>query len=122
LRVHLCKFATGVNNIGGKLSVVSTTLAVNLGHQWQILGTISVYLHLKVKLKEKVYLYVYFTTQKFKKKINTFLIEVFFYLPPVSNQRKVLIICHLPFETVRMGYSGAWRKLIHEKNMKSKIS
>jgi hypothetical protein len=41
-----------------------------------------------------------------QKKINTFLIE----------------ICHLPFETVQMGYSGAWRKLIHEKNMKSKIS
>jgi hypothetical protein len=41
LRAHLCKFATvvngtgskfaaGVNNIGGKLSLVSTTLAVNL--------------------------------------------------------------------------------------------
>jgi hypothetical protein len=109
LRAHLCKFATGVNgtgskfaagvnNIGGKFSLVSTTLVVNLRHQWQIMGTLSVYLHLKVKSVSICLLYY----PKVFKKINTFLIE----------------ICHLPFETVQMGYSGAWRKLIHENNMK----
>ncbi len=40
------------------------------------MGTISDYLHLKVKLKEKVYLFVNFSTQRCPNKINkTFLIE-----------------------------------------------
>ncbi len=37
----------------------------------------------------------------------------------ISNQKS---LNYLLFETVQMGYSGAWRKLVHEKNLKSKIS
>ncbi len=55
-------------------------------HRWQILGTISNCWHLKVILKEKLYLYDISTTQRcFKKIIKTFLIEDFFHLPPVST-------------------------------------
>jgi hypothetical protein len=57
--------------------------------------------------------------------IKTFLIKEFFHLPPVS------LVVHLELRISRekkkkfyaalMGYSGAWGKLIHEKNLKSKI-
>ncbi len=43
------------------------------------------------------------------KTIKTFLIEDFFHLPPLS----VTPVVHL---------MGAWKKLIHEKNLKTKIS
>jgi hypothetical protein len=40
------------------------------------------------------------------------MIEHFSHLPPVSKK----------FETAQMVYLGAWGKLIHEKEQKSKIS
>ncbi len=48
----------------------------------------------------------------------TFLIEDFFHLPLVSAVHLELQISMQileKFQTVLMGYSGAWGKLIHEK-------
>ncbi len=71
------KFATGVNDTGGKLPPVSTTPAANCHryqrhwrqichwcqrHRWQIMATISGCRHLKVNLKAKISKYVYSTT------------------------------------------------------------
>jgi hypothetical protein len=44
------------------------------------------------------------------------MIEDFFHLPPVVH------LDLKKFEMALMIYSGAWGKLIHEKNQKSKIS
>jgi hypothetical protein len=96
------KFAAGINYTGGNLPV-STTLAVNFPAgtagvvdtcgkfaacvkntggklpQVSIIETISDYLHLKVKLKETIYLYVNSTNHRCPNKIiKTFLIEDFF--------------------------------------------
>jgi hypothetical protein len=71
------KFAAGVNDAGGKLPPVSTTPAANL----QIMGTISGCGHLKVNLKEKIYICVSSTIQRGPNKIiKIFLIEDFFHL------------------------------------------
>jgi hypothetical protein len=56
------------------------------------------------------------------------MIEDFLHLPPVSLTRWQTLSCEYlrefskKFETTLMIYSGAWGKLIHEKNQKSKIS
>jgi hypothetical protein len=57
------------------------------------------------------------------------MIEDFLHLPPVSttHQWQTLSCEYLrkfskKLETTLMVYSGAWGKLIHEKNKKSKIS
>ncbi len=61
---HLSKFSTGT---GGEFAT-----------RWQKMGTISAYLHIKVNLKEKIYLYVYSAAQRcLNKIIKTFLIEDF---------------------------------------------
>ncbi len=54
------------------------------------------------------------------------MIEDFFHLPPVSTTPVVHLELQisqriLEFETALMVYSGAWGKLIHEKNQKSKL-
>jgi hypothetical protein len=92
------------------------------------MGTKSDCLHLKVNLKEKVYLHVNSTTQRCLNKISkTFLIEDFFRFPPVSTipvmQLELQMSLRL-FETALLGYSGTWdwERLNHEKNLKSKIS
>ncbi len=58
-------------------------------HRCQIMGTISESWQLQMNLKEKVYLYVNSTTQRCPKEIilkkETFMLEVFFHLPPVST-------------------------------------
>ena len=60
------KFATGVNDTGGKR------------HRWQIMATISGCRHLKVNLKAKIYIYVNSTTQRCPNKIiKNFLLEGF---------------------------------------------
>jgi hypothetical protein len=54
-------------------------------HRWQIMATRSGCRHLKVNLKEKIYIYVNSTTQRCPNKIiKIFLLEGFFHLPPVS--------------------------------------
>ncbi len=57
------------------------------------------------------------------------MIEDFLHLPPVSLTPVANLdlwmsprIFEKKFETTLMVYSGAWGKLIHEKNQKSKIS
>ncbi len=53
--------------------------------QWQIMGKISDCWHLKVNLKEILYLFVNSTTERCPNKIiKTFVIEDFLHLPPVS--------------------------------------
>ncbi len=48
-----------------------------------------------------------------------FLIEAFFHLPLGCEYLHKFL---KKYETALMGFSGAWGKLIHEKNQKSKIS
>ena len=83
---------------------------------------------LKVNLEATIYIYVNSTTQRCPKKIiKIFLIKDFFHLLPVSTTPVVhleLWISLRIFEKIGnalMFYSGAWGKLIHEKNQKSKI-
>ncbi len=96
---------------------------------WQIMGTLSDYLRLKVKLKEKIYLNVNSTSQRTEvsKQNRTFLIQDFFLLPPVS----MTCVSSAPWaanisgnfqkiEKALMGYSEAWGKLIKENNLKRK--
>ncbi len=92
-------------------------------HQWQIKGTISGCWDLRVNLKAKVYLWVNSTSQRCPNKIiKTFMIEDFFHLPPVLRHRWCTLSCEYlrefskKFETALILYSGAWEKLIHEKN------
>jgi hypothetical protein len=62
------------------------------------------------------------------KYLKNFLIEDFFHLPSVSPtlvvylEPRYLREFSKKFEMAVMVYSGAWGKLIHEKNQKSKIS
>ncbi len=91
-------------------------------HWWQIMGTISGCSHLKLNLKEKIYIYVNSTTQRCPNKIiKIFQSEDFCHLPPVSATPLVhleLRISPRIFEKIRKAllvYSGAWGKLIHEK-------
>jgi hypothetical protein len=88
------------------------------------MGTISGCRYFKVNLKAKLYVYVNSTIQRCPNKIiKTFLIEDFFHLPPVVNiELRISTRIFEKFETALMVYSGAWGKLIHEKNQKSKIS
>jgi hypothetical protein len=93
------------------------------------MGTISGCRYLKVNLKAKIYLYVNSTTQKCPIKIiKIFQLEDFLHLPPVSRHRwctlsrEYLREFSKKFEMAVMVYSGAWGKLKHEKNQKSKIS
>jgi hypothetical protein len=93
--------------------------------------TISGYRYLKVNLKAKIYIYVNSTTQRCPNTIiKIFLIEDFFYLLPVSAtpvvhlEPRILYLREFSnkFEMSVLLYSGAWGKLINEKNQKSKIS
>ncbi len=86
------------------------------------MGTISGCWDLKMNLKAKMYLYVNSTSQRCPNNIiETFMIEDFFHLPPVGHLWCTLSGFSKKFETALMVYSVALRKLIHEKNQKSKI-
>jgi hypothetical protein len=50
------------------------------------------------------------------------MIEDFLHLPPVTLNCEYLCEFSKKFETTLLVYAGAWGKLIHEKNQKSKIS
>ncbi len=130
------KFAVGINDTGGKFFYWYCRCNNSGGklppqrHRWQIIGTISDYLHLKVKLKEKMYLYVNSTIQRGSNKITkAFLIEDFsicqqcqWHRPLVYLGLRIFPRILEKFEMALMVYSGACGKLIHEKNLKSKIS
>ncbi len=112
------KFATGVNDTGGKLPPVSKTPE-----------TISSCRHLKVNSKANIYIYVNSSTQRCPNKIiKFFLLKIFFICHRCQRHRWCTLNCEYlrefskKFETALMVYSGAWGKLIHEKNQKSKIS
>jgi hypothetical protein len=89
-------------------------------HLWQIMETMPDCWHLKVNLKEKIYLYANSTTQNFY--------GWRFHLLPVT----MTLVLHLElrtslqiFETIWNNpkiYSRDWEKLIYEKDLKSKIS
>jgi len=88
----------------------------------------------KMNFTEKNYLqyctvYVNSTTQRCSNKIfKTFLIADFFICHRCQRHLWCTLSCEYlcefsnKFETALMENSGAWRKLIHEKNLKSKIS
>ncbi len=79
-------------------------------HRRQIMGTTSDWLHLKMNLKIKNYLYVNFTTQRCPNKIfKTFLIKGFFHLP-LEEKCLELRISKLIFEKFEtaLGPSGNW--------------
>ncbi len=120
------------------LPLVSTKPAANLppvsiapAANLQIMGTLSDCWHLTMNTKEKIYINVNFTNQRCPNKIiETFLIEDFFHLPPVSMtpvvHLEMWILYISPriskkFKTALMVYSEGWGKLSHEKNLKSKI-
>jgi hypothetical protein len=94
------KFATGVNDTGGKLPPVPTTPVAKY-------GKISGCRLLKENLKAKIYIYVNSTTQRCPNKIiKIFLIEDFFHLPPVSTTPVAnleLRISPRIFEKIRFG-------------------
>ncbi len=93
-------------------------------HGWQMVDTISCCWHLKVTLKEKIYLYVNSTTQRCSKKIiKTFLIEDFFICLRCQRHRWRTLSCEYlrefskKFKTVLMVYScrglgetDSWKK------------
>jgi hypothetical protein len=69
------EFVTGINDTSSKFS---TGTGGEFATTWQKMGTISAYLHIKVNLKEKIYLYVYSAAQRCSNQIiKTFLIEDF---------------------------------------------
>jgi hypothetical protein len=131
------KFATGINDTGGKFC---HQFCLCCWHRWQIchrcqryrrqiIRTISGCIHLKVNLKAKIYIYVNSTTQRCPNKIiKIFRMKMF----PIWHRcqqhrwctlsREYLRECSKKFEMAVMVYSGAWEKLFHEKNQKSKIS
>ncbi len=90
-------------------------------HRWQIIGIVSDWLHLKVNLKEKIFLYVNSTTQRCPNKIiKTFLIVDFFHLPLSTTTVVHLELQISPrilkiIKTPVLGYSGAWGKWFMKK-------
>jgi len=91
--------------------------------------TISGCSHLKLNLKAKIYKYVNSITQRCPNKIIKIsqFEEDFCHLPPVSatpvvhlDYSEYLQEFSKKFETALLVYSGAWGKLIHEKNISRK--
>ncbi len=80
------------------------------------------------ELEEKNYLYVNSTTQSYPTKYLKLLWLKIFAICHRCQRHRCTLSCEYirefseNFETAPMGYSGAWGKLIHEKNLKSKIS
>jgi hypothetical protein len=99
----------GANFATGTASVVDTG------------GKFAADVNLKVSWKEKIYLYVYSTTQRSPNKIiKTFLMEDVSICHRVNDTGWCTLSCEYPqefskkFETPLMGL-GAWGNLIHEK-------
>ncbi len=94
------------------------------------MGATSDCLHLKVKLKKKIYLYVNSTTQRYPNKIfNNFLFKDFSHLQPVSTTPVVYLELRISpriFEKIWDSPNGVLRGLgetnSRKKNQKLKIS
>ncbi len=98
-------------------------------HRWQIMGTISGCIHLKVNLKAKIYIYVNSTTQRCPYKIiKIFCLKIFSICHRCrwhrwcTLSREYLREFSKKFEMAVMVHPDVWGKLIHEKKQKSKIS
>jgi hypothetical protein len=96
-------------------------------HRWQIMVTISGCSHLKLNLKAKSYKYVNSTTQRCPNKIiKIFRLKIFAICHRCQRHRWCTLSCEYlreflkKFETALLVYSGAWGKLIHEKNRSRK--
>jgi hypothetical protein len=115
--IRMSRRTTGINDTGGKFAT-----------GWKIMRTISDCWHVKVNLKEKIYLYVNSTTQRCLKKImKTFLIEDFLFATGVNDTNGAPWAANLhknflKFQMALLVYSGACVKHIREKSLKSKIS
>ncbi len=94
------------------------------------MGLISGCRYLKVNLKAKMYICVNSTISKCvpTKLLKFFWLKIFLICHRCQRHRWSTLSCEYlrefsrKFETVLMGYSGAWGKLIDEKNQKQKIS
>jgi hypothetical protein len=79
--------------------------------------------HLQVNLKAKIYIYVNFTTQRCPNKImKKFLIEDFFYLPPVSTKPVVHLELRISlriFEKIQSGPYGILRGTVPLRSSKT---
>jgi hypothetical protein len=93
---------TGVNYTGGKFvtgtkdtsSKYSSGTGGEFATRWQKMGTISAFLHIKVNLKEKIYLYVYSAAQRCSNKIiKTFLIEDFSIRQQCQRHQRCTLSC-----------------------------
>ncbi len=83
-----------LKNIQGALPVSMPSLPLVLLIHWQIIGTISDCWHLKVNLKEKMYLYVNSTIQRCPNKIiKTFMIEDFYICRRCQRHRWCTLSC-----------------------------
>ncbi len=97
-------------------------------HRWQIMGTISGCWDLKVNLKAKcIYRLTILPKGVQTKKFKLLWLKVFCICHRCQRHRWQTLSCEYlrkfskKFETTPMIYSGAWGKLIREKNQKSKI-
>jgi hypothetical protein len=111
IRWDICqsRCAPGINNTSGKF----------------------VCIHLNVNLKKKIYLHVYvcllYYPKVSKENIETFSDWRFFLFatgvndgaPWAANINFISVNFQKKIETSQLGYSGAWGKLIHERNLKS---
>jgi hypothetical protein len=75
-----------------------------------------------VNLKEKIFQYVNFTSQRCPNNIiEAFLVEDFFHLPPVWDIGGAPLAANIStnfpknLKLALVGHSGAWGKLIHKK-------
>jgi len=94
------KFARGINDTGSKFATDAAGVVTGVNytsgkrHQWQIMGTISDCLHLKVNMKKKVYLYVNSTIQRCPNKIfKTFLFGDFSICHQCQRHRWCTLSC-----------------------------
>ncbi len=121
------KFATGINDTGGKFR---HQFPLCCWHRWQIIRTVSGCRNFKVNLKAKIYLYMVTLLPKGAqtKVLKFFCLKIFSICHRCrwhrwcTLSREYLREFSKKFEKAVLVYSEAWRKLIHEKNQKSKIS
>jgi hypothetical protein len=90
----------GINDTGSKFATDAASVVTGVNytsgkrHQWQLMGTISDCLHLKVNMKKKVYLYVNSTIQRCTNKIfKTFLIGDFSICHQCQRHRWCTLSC-----------------------------
>ncbi len=121
-------FAACVNDTDDKLPPSIYDTGIKFANRWQIVESISDYLHKKVNLKEKMYLNVTLTTLRCPNKIiKLFWLKIFSICHWCQRHWWFTLSCKYlrgfskKIETALMWYSGAWGRLFYEKNLKLKI-